>query len=77
MSITTLIDLIDSGTVRIATEMQYHHSCWQEHVSHSVLLDKDHIHLQNVSLVKAEYLFFKHVQKVIFAEHEVGLCKVF
>ena len=77
MSITTLIDFIDSRTDRIAIEMQYHHSCWQKHVSHPILLDEDHIHLQNISLIKAEYLFFKHVQKVIFEEHEIGLCKVF
>ena len=38
---------------------------------HSVLTDKDHIHLQNVSLIEAKHLFFRHVQKVIFEEHEI------
>ena len=46
--ITTLIDFNDSGTDPFATEVRYHHSCWQEHVSHPVLSDEDHIHLQNV-----------------------------
>ena len=70
-SITTLIDFMDSGTYPFAIDMRYHHSCWQEHVSHPVLTDKDHIHLQNISLIEAKYLFFRHVQKVIFEEHEI------
>ena len=51
--------------------MRYHHSCWQEHESHPVLSDEDHIHLQNVSLIEAKYLFFSHVQKVIFEELDI------
>ena len=31
--ITTLIDLIDSRTNPFAIVVQYHHSCWQEHVT--------------------------------------------
>ena len=46
--ITTLIDFNDSRTDPFAIEVRYHHSCWQEHVSHPVLSDEDHIHLQNV-----------------------------
>ena len=69
MHITTLIDFIDSGTDLCATEVRYHQTCW--HVSHPVISDEDHIHLQNVSLIKAKYLFFRHVQKVIFEEHEI------
>ena len=40
-------------------------------MSHRVLSDEDHIHLQNVSLIEAKYLFLRHVQKVIFEEHEI------
>ena len=69
--IKTLIDFIDSGTDPFAIEVQYHHSCRHEHVPHPVLTDKDHIHLQNVSLIEAKHLFFRHVQKVIFEEHEI------
>ena len=69
--ITTLIDFIDSGTDPFAIEVRYHHSCWQEHISHPVLSEEDHIHLQNVSLVEAKHLFFRHVQRVIFEEHEI------
>ena len=69
----TLIDFIDSGRdpCDIDIEVRYHHSCWQEHESHPVLSDEDHIHLQNVSLIEAKYLFFRHVQKVIFEELEI------
>ena len=69
--ITNLIDFIDSDTDSFDIEVRYHYSCWQEHVSHPVLSDEDHIHLQNVSLIEAKYLFFRHVQKVIFEEHEI------
>ena len=71
MRITTLIDFIDSGTDIFAIEVRYHYSCWQEHVSHPVLSDKDHIHLQNVSIIEAKHLFFRHVQMIIFEEHEI------
>ena len=64
-----LIDFIDFGADSFAIKVRYHHSCWQELVSHLVLSDKDHIHLENVSLIKAKYLFFRHAQKVIFEEH--------
>ena len=68
---STLIDFITSGTNSFAIEVRYHHSCWQEHVSHPVLSDEDRIHLQNVSLIEAKYLFFRHLQQVIFEEHEI------
>ena len=75
MRITTLIDFIDSGTDLFANEVRYHHGCWQEHVSHPVPSDKDHIHLQNVFLIEAKYLFLRHAQKVIFEEHLQSLLK--
>ena len=71
MRITTLIDFINSGTDPFAIEVRYHHSSWQEHVSHPVLSDEDHIHFQNASLTEAKYLFSRHVRKVIFEEHEI------
>ena len=40
-------------------------------MSHPVLSDEEHIHLQKVSLIEAKYLFFRHVQKVVFEEHEI------
>ena len=75
MRITSLIDFIDSGTDPLAIEVRYNHSCWQEHVSHPVLSDEDHIHLQNVSLIEAKYLFFRQVQKIFFEEHLQSLLK--
>ena len=39
-------------------------------MSHPVLSDDNHIHLQNVSLLEAKYLW--HAQTVIFEEHEIG-----
>ena len=75
MHITVVIDFIDSGKDPFATEMWYHYSCWQEHVSHAVLSDKDDVHLENVFLIEAKYLFFRHVQKVIFEGHLQSLLK--
>ena len=51
--------------------MRYHPSCWQEHAAHRDFSDEDHIYLQNVSLIEAKHLVFRHVQKVIFEEHKV------
>ena len=65
MRITTLIDFIDSDTDPFAIEVRYHQSCRQEHVSHPVISDKDQIHWQNVSLIEAKCLFFRH-QRVNF-----------
>ena len=69
--LVTLIDFIDSGTDPFAVEVRYHHKCWQKYVSHPVFSEVDHLHLQNVSLVEAKSLFFRHVEKVIFQEHEI------
>ena len=67
--ITTLTDVINFGTNPFAIEVRYHHSCWQEHISHPVLSDEDHIHLQNVFLIEAKYLSFKI--SLLFEEHEI------
>ena len=40
-------------------------------MSHPLFSGEDHIHLQNVFLIEAKYLFFRHDQKVIFEEHEI------
>ena len=70
--ITILLDFIDSGTDSFAIEVRYHRSSLQERLSNPVFIHKDHIRLPNVSLIEAKYLFFRHVQKVIFEEHEIG-----
>ena len=69
--ITILIDFIDSGTEPFTIEVRYHHSCWQEHMPHPALSDKDRMHLVNVSLIEVKHSFFRHVQKVIFEKHEI------
>ena len=51
--------------------MRYHPSCWQEHAAHPDFSGEDHIYLQNVSLIEAKHLVFRHVQKIIFEEHKV------
>jgi len=48
----------------------YHHACTQKYISHSQLAD-DAMHLQDVSLSEARSLFFRHVDNVIFNEHEI------
>ena len=40
-------------------------------MSHPLFSGEDHIHLQNVFLIEAKYLFFRRDQKVIFEEHEI------
>ena len=42
-----------------------------KNMSHPVLSDEFHIHLQSVSLIEAKYHFFRHVRKVILEELEI------
>ena len=69
--IVTLINFVDSGTDPFAVEIRYHLECWLQYVSHPKLSDQDHLHLQNVTLMEAKSLFFRHVKEVIFENHEI------
>ena len=56
-----------------ANDIMYHHACWQKCVSHVGRgFKKDAaMHLHNVNLTEARSTFFKHVDDVIFTEHEI------
>ena len=54
----------------------YHHACWQKYISHSQLRADDAMHLQDVSLTETRSLFFRHVDNVIFNEHEIQSSQV-
>ncbi|KAL8563360.1 hypothetical protein ACOMHN_008199 [Nucella lapillus] len=49
----------------------YHPACWQKHVHNTKFELDDAMHLQNVSLLEARSLFFRHVDSVIFADREI------
>lgn len=69
-----LTQLVQSTTVLsdpFANDIMYHHACWQKYINHTKLKENDQMHLQNVSLSEARGLFFRHVDLVIFTEHEI------
>ncbi|MES9879868.1 MAG: hypothetical protein ABW185_03205, partial [Sedimenticola sp.] len=69
-----LTQLVDSTTVLsdpFANDIMYHHACWLKHINHKTLRPDDEIHLQDVSLSEAKSLFYRHVDSVIFNEHEI------
>ncbi|KAL8608806.1 hypothetical protein ACOMHN_059488 [Nucella lapillus] len=54
-----------------ANDIMYHPACWQKHVHNTKFELDDAMHLQNVSLLEARSLFFRHVDSVIFADREI------
>ena len=66
-----LSHLIDSISDPFATSIMYHRSCWQKYITHRSVCPDDIMHAQNVSLLDARSLFFRHVDAVIFQEHEI------
>ena len=71
---TRLSRLVESTSALadpFANDIMYHRSCWQKYISNREFRSDDAMHLQNVSLSDARSLFFRHVDTVIFEEHEI------
>lgn len=66
-----LNQLIETTTDPFAADILYHKTCWDKYISNKPLTDGDKLHLQNVSLSEARSLFFRHVDEVIFKQHEI------
>lgn len=69
--LTRLVESTSALSDPFANDIMYHHACWQKYINHVKLRDDDAMHLQNVSLFEARSLFFKHVDNVIFKDHEI------
>lgn len=69
--LTQLVESTSALSDPFANDIMYHHACWQKYISHVKFRDDYAIHLQNVSLSEARSLFFKHIDNVIFNEHEI------
>ena len=54
-----------------AMDIVYHVSCWKKYIPVKRPNSSEAMHLQNVCLSEAKSLFFKHVDSVIFTEHEI------
>ena len=63
--------LIETTTDPFAADILYHKACWNKYISYKQLTDSDKLHLQNVSLSEARSLFFRHIDEVIFKQHEI------
>ena len=65
---TQLVNAVFALSDPFAADLMYHHNCWRENIEH---VSQKSTHLQNVTLKEARSLFFKHVDNVIFGEHEI------
>jgi len=66
--------LIDSaGDQPYALEIRYHPKCWLKYVRNYQRMSEDDKlpHVHNVTLREAQTMFFNHIRKVIFEEHEL------
>ena len=75
--LTRLVESTSALSDPFANDIMYHHACWQKYISHSQLRADDAMHLQDVSLSEARSLFFRHVDNVIFNEHEIRSLQVY
>ena len=69
--LSRLVDSTSALTDPFANDIMYHRYCWQRYISNQEFSSDDAMHLQNVSLSEARNLFFRHVDTVIFEEHEI------
>ena len=70
--LTRLIESTSALSDPFANDIMYHHACWLKytHVCPKFKAE-DTMHLQGVRLSEARNLFFRHVDSVIFNEHEI------
>ena len=64
---TAVVNAISGLSDIYASDIRYHKKCWRDNIINAQRLS----HLQSVSLEEARSLFFKHVDSVIFEEHEI------
>jgi len=69
--LTWLVESTSALSDPFANHIMNHHACWQKYISHSQLRADDAMHFQDVFLSEARRLFFRHVDNVIFNEHEI------
>ena len=69
--LNTLISTISDFHAAIGMEIRYHRKCYLENITNAEQMnDENSQHLQNVNLREAQSIFFLHVKKVIFDDHE-------
>ena len=69
-----LTRLVESTSVLsdvFVMDIMYHHPCWLKYITNVKIKSEDAMHFQSVSLSEARSLFFRHVDTVIFKEHEI------
>jgi len=68
--ITRLVESTAALSDTFVADIYYHHSCWLTYVNYKDS-SLENMHHQNVRMSDARILFFKHVESVIFKEHEI------
>ena len=72
--LTLLVESTAALSDPFANDIMYHHACWLKYITHAnqnFTRSESSMHLQNISLSEARTLFFRHVDSVIFNEHEI------
>ena len=69
--LNTLLASIPDCETAFGWEIRYHRGCWKHYIPDSQYLTEEvSQHLQDVNLREAQAIFFNHVRKAIFDEHE-------
>ena len=63
-AVSALLDLF-------AADRMYHLPCWRDYISSLDFGPKEAMHLQSETYSEIKQMFFKKVDQIIFAEHEI------
>ena len=63
-AVSALLDLF-------AADRMYHLLCWRDYISSLHFGPKEAVHLQSETYSEMKQMFFKKVDQIIFAEHEI------
>ena len=71
--IQQVIESVSALSDPFAADIRYHPKCWQHYVSNigRVFESVTTMDVQSATLQEARGVFFKHVDNVIFVEHEI------
>ena len=63
--------MMNSCVCLFAADLMYHFPCWQDYISNLYFDPKEVMHLEKVTYSKIKQMFFKKVDQIICAGHEI------
>ena len=62
---------MNSCVCLFAADLMYYFPCWQDYISNLYFDPKEVMHLEKVTYSKIKQMFFKKVDQIICAGHEI------